>query len=176
MTNMWDEVIRDARESGVIDAIRILEPKLKSLFFLSGATALRPGGLAGIVAEIEGEKRRVPFGTLGDGMRRLLALSLCLIKAKAGVLLVDEIDTGLHYSIMGNMWLLATKAAIQSDVQVFATTHSLDCVRGLAWLCENYPDLRSEVSVQKIDRSLDRSVALDAKDIIIADQQGIEVR
>ena len=109
-------------------------------------------------------------------MRRLLALSLSLIRAESGVLLVDEIDTGLHYSVMGQMWHLVTEAARRANVQVFATTHSHDCVRGLAWLCGSFPDLKNEVSLQKIDPDLEEAVALDAEDIVLALDQGMEVR
>ncbi len=176
MAEMWNKVIVDAREAEVIEAMRILEPDLTNIFFLSGDNSLRFGVRAGIVAAFQHEKRRVPLGSYGEGMHRLLALSLSLIQAANGVLLVDEIDTGLHYSIMGDMWLLVAKAAMKSNVRVFATTHSSDCVRGLAWLCENHPELRAHVSLQKIDRHLDEAVALDAKKIVIAANQGIEVR
>jgi len=176
MAEMWNKVIVDAREAEVIEAMRILEPDLTNIFFLSGPGAFRFGGRGGIVAAFEHEKQRVPLGSYGEGMHRLLALSLSLIQAANGVLLVDEIDTGLHYSIMGDMWLLVVKAAMKSNVRIFATTHSFDCVRGLAWLCENHPEVRELVSLQKIDRNLNEAVALDASKIIIAAKQGIEVR
>ena len=174
MSEMWDQVITDGRESEVIEAMRILAPNLASIHFLSAESAYR--GRAGVLAAFEGTRRRAPLGSYGDGMRRLLALSLSLIRSEGGVLLVDEIDTGLHYSIMGDMWRLVTEAARRSGVQVFATTHSSDCVRGLAWLCENHPALRDEVSLQKIDSQLEQAVALDAEKIMLATNQGMEVR
>lgn len=106
----------------------------------------------------------------------MLALAICLSQTRGGILLVDEIDTGLHYSILGDMWLMLVNAAKQYDTQVFATTHSLDCIRGLAWLCEQHPELADEVSIQKIDASLEESVVLDAEKIQIAVEQDLEVR
>ena len=176
MSQMWDKVITEGREAEVIQAMKILEPELGNIFFLSGERAFN-FGLAGILVGFEDNKRkRVPMGSYGEGMRRLLALSLSLDRTQGGILLVDEIDTGLHYSILGDMWLLLVKAAIQYDIQIFATTHSLDCIRGLAWLCERHPELASEVSVQKIDGRLEESVALDANKIRIAVEQDLEVR
>ena len=64
---------------------------------------------------------------------------------------------------MGDMWRLIVKAALQNGVQVFATTHSFDCVQGLAWLCKHHPDLGSHVSLQKIERDLNEAVTLDAE-------------
>jgi predicted ATPase len=176
MSDMWNRVISEGRESEVIDHMRILDPRLKDVYFLSGETAYRFGRRGGVLAAFEGSRRRDPLGSCGEGMRRLLALSLSLIQSGSGVLLVDEIDTGLHYSIMGDMWRLVTEAARRSGVQVFATTHSSDCVRGLAWLCENHPDLAGEVSLQKIDPDLEQAVALDAEKIMLATNQGMEVR
>lgn len=174
MAGMWDEVLRSGRENEVITAMRILESSLESIAFLSGRA--RYGGLGEIVAGFAGNKRRLPLGSYGDGIRRLLALSLSLITTSGGVLLIDEIDTGLHYSVLGDMWRLVVNTARKSNVQVFATTHSLDCVRALGWFCENHPDLAEDVSLQKIDPELDESVAFDAERIKIAVDQEIEVR
>ena len=118
----------------------------------------------------------MPLGSHGDGMRRLLALSLSLIKTTNGILLIDEIDTGLHWTTMEEMWRLIVNTARKSNVQVFTTTHSYDCIRGLASLVESSTELASEISVQKVDRSLARAVTLDAENIRIAVAQDIEVR
>lgn len=173
---MWDDALRNRREGEVIEAMRILEPGLVNLFFLSAGGPSQSRGLGDILLDFGSPHKRVPIGTHGEGMRRLLALALSLIQARNGVLLVDEIDTGLHYSIMGDVWRLVTEVARRSNVQVFATTHSSDCVRGLAWLCENHPDLRSEVSLQKIEPELEEAVALDAEGIMLAVNRGLEVR
>jgi len=176
MSEMWDRVLQEGRETEVIGPMRILEPDLVGIHFLSGASSYQYGSRAGILAALKGARRRVPLGSYGDGMRRLLALSLSLIGTRGGVLLVDEIDTGLHYSVMGDMWRLTVEAARQANVQVFATTHSLDCVQGLAWLCENHPELKDDVSLQKIDCSLEEAVVLDAERTVLAVNQGMEVR
>ncbi|NQT36428.1 MAG: AAA family ATPase [Planctomycetes bacterium] len=176
MRETWDQVILDGRESEVIQAMRILEPDLSNIVFLSDDSIGRNGGLGGIVAAMKGQRRRNPLGSYGEGMHRLLSLALSMVRAEGGVLLIDEIDTGLHYSILGDMWRLVVETAMRAGVQVFATTHSLDCVRGLAWLCESYPELQSEVSLQKIDAELEEAVALDGRQIVLAVDQGMEVR
>jgi hypothetical protein len=176
VTEMWDRVIAEGREGEVVETMRILEPNLRGIFFLSGHESPRSGRRGGILAEFAHGGRRTPLGTHGGGMHRLLKLSLSLVRSEGGVLLVDEIDTGLHYSIMGDMWRLVTEAARRSGVQVFATTHSSDCVRGLAWLCENHPELADEVSLQKIDCDVEQAVALKAEQLVLAVNQGMEVR
>jgi len=175
MSGMWDKVLVDGREEEVHEAMRILEPSLNSISFLSGGNTAH-SGRAGVLVGFRDEKRRVPLASHGEGMRRLLALSLSLIHSKGGLLLVDEIDTGLHYSVVEKMWLLVVKAAERFDVQVFATTHSFDCVRGLAALVESHPEVKDQISVQKIDRNLDEAVAFAADEIENAIDHGIEVR
>jgi hypothetical protein len=177
MRAMWDEILVAGREEQVVVAMNILDSSLEDIYFLSGIASdgfRRSQG--SIVIRTKGAKRRIPLGSFGDGMRRLLAISLALIQTRDGVLLIDEVDTGFHYSIMGDLWKLIVSTAINSNVQVFATTHSLDCINGLAWMCEHEPDLADEVSLQKLDRRLDIAVALHADEIQIADEQHIEMR
>jgi len=176
MSDMWNRAVNEGREREVTDALKILEPGVSDVVFLSSQPRSGHTTRAGIVVALRGMKRRVPLGTLGDGMSRLLSLSLGLVQSENGVLLVDEIDTGLHYSVMGDMWRMVVETAQRSNVQVFATTHSFDCVRGLGYLCESHPQLASEVSLQKIEPRLSEAVAVNSREIPFAVQQGIEMR
>jgi len=177
MRRLWDAIVLEGREREIVDAMRIIEPRLSSIAFLSGQRPHHSSrSSAGILLGFEKEQRRYPLGGHGEGMRRLLALALSLATARNGILLIDEVDTGLHYSVLGDVWLLIVKAAKDFNMQVFLTTHSLDCVRALGWLCEAYPELTPEVSLQKIERALDEAVAFSADQIQIAVEQGIEVR
>ncbi|MDE2873931.1 MAG: AAA family ATPase [Gemmatimonadota bacterium] len=173
MAALWDHVLVDRRESEVESALRILQPDLDSIRFLTGDAAGRAGG---IVLGFKAGSRRVPIGSHGDGMRRLLAVSLSLVRAAGGFVLIDEIDTGLHWTVMEEMWQLVVSAAMESSIQVFATTHSLDCIIGLASLLRDRPDLADSVSVQKIERRLDHGVSFDRKDIVTAADLSIEMR
>ena len=176
MRSAWDEVLAAGRESDVIDAMKILDDDLESIHFLTQSVFRRSSERAGILIGFRTGGQRVPLGSCGDGMRRLLALALSLIRAANGFLLIDEIDTGLHWTAMEETWRLIVTAAQRSNVQVFATTHSYDCIRGLAALVESLPELASEVSIQKIDRLLTRAVSLDAAKIAIAVAQDMELR
>ena len=173
---MWDQVLIDGRESEVIGAMQLLEPELDSIHFLTNDAPEMRAGRAGVLLGFRGAGRRAPMGSYGDGMRRLLALSLSLMRTAEGFLLIDEIDTGLHWTIMEEMWRLVVETAKRSSIQVFATTHSFDCLRGLASLVESRPDLAGEISVQKIERLLKKAVDVDAQGLRVAVEQNIEVR
>jgi hypothetical protein len=113
---------------------------------------------------------------MGEGIKRLLALSLNLVSSAGGYLLVDEIDTGLHHSVMTRMWRLVVEVAQRLDVQVLATTHSLDCVRALAALYEESPDVRDLISLHRIERGAETSVPYSADEILAASQHQMELR
>ena len=63
-----------------------------------------------------------------------------------------------------------------TDVQVFATTHSYDSIRGLGSLVKSRPDLTGEVSIQKVHPSLERAVGFAGEQIEVAVDQEIELR
>jgi predicted ATP-dependent endonuclease of OLD family len=176
MVELWNQILIEGREGDVIDAMQILDPQLTSIVFLGGDRSYGMESKNEVLLGFKGEQRRNPLSNYGEGMRRLLALALTLANAKGGVLLIDEIDTGLHYSVLEDVWRLIVETAKRLDIQVFATTHSFDCLRSLASLCARRPDLAKEISVQKIERELDEAVALDAEQIQIAVEQEIEVR
>ncbi|MCE2654106.1 MAG: AAA family ATPase [Planctomycetaceae bacterium] len=164
---MRDEVLLSGQESDIDAALRILEPDLLSVQMLSGVMPYAlVGSRAGAVVAIKGKQGRFPIGSMGDGMRRLLALATSLAVSKGGSLFVDEIDTGLHYSVMADMWKLVVKAATGTGVQVFATTHSWDCIEGLSLLCQREPELLGKVAVHTIDRKLPHSVAFTGESVV----------
>ena len=62
-------------------------------------------------------------------MIHLARLVLAVSDASNGIVLLDEIENGFHYSVLPNVWRLIESAANQFNTQVFATTHSIECVR-----------------------------------------------
>ena len=174
MANMWERITREKRESDAIEALRILQPDIEDIQFLPGERVMRARG--GVLIGIRHAKRRVPLGSMGEGMRRILALAISLAQARRGFLLVDEIDTGLHWSVMGRMWELTVRTAKELGVQVFATTHSLDCLRGLKDCVDISEDLAKHVRVHKVDTSLKEAVTFSSDDLAVAIDQEIEVR
>ena len=177
MAAMWDEVTLTGQEVDVAGSMRVLEQDLESVHFLIGmlAQGYFPSR-GGIVVGIKGQEGRLPLGSLGDGMRRLLALATSLAFTKDGCLFVDEIDTGLHYSVMSDMWKMVITKAVAFNTQVFATTHSWDCIEGLALLCQNQPDLMSKVAIHKIDRAIPHGIPFSGESIVRMAKADIDPR
>lgn len=77
---------------------------------------------------------------------------------------------------MTKMWRMVVETAERLKVQVFATTHSLDCVRGLARLHEEHPDLAEMVRVHRVEQGEPSSMVYTPEEIEIAAEQNVDVR
>jgi hypothetical protein len=171
---LWDRVVLTPQEERVIQALRVIEPSIERIASL-GNTG-RSGSAPFMVVRLAGADDRVPIGTMGDGVQRLLTLSVNLVGAAGGKLFVDEIDTGLHHTTLAKMWRLVIETARDLDVQVLATTHSIDCLRALAEAHEAAPSIGSEISVHRIVRGASESVRFGPEELQTAIRQDMEIR
>ena len=105
----------------LLDALRVLEPQLR------GIEDNASSGVPMIWVDI-GLRELVPLSVLGAGVTHLTRIVLAAAAAPGGVVLVDEIENGLHHSVLPDVWRVVREAAEQFNVQVFATTHSFECV------------------------------------------------
>ena len=65
---------------------------------------------------------------MGDGMTHILNMIIALLGCENGILLLDEAESGLHYTTQNKLWKLIFELSEKYHVQVFATTHSNDCI------------------------------------------------
>ncbi|MCG9885080.1 MAG: AAA family ATPase [Cyanobacteria bacterium] len=83
----------------------------------------------------------VPISTFGDGVRRLLHIALNLASVKGGVLLIDELESAIHTEALQDSFSWLVKWCKSMNVQLFATTHSLEAVDALLEATEDQSDL-----------------------------------
>jgi len=171
----WDSIALTEEETNVIETLKILEPSIDRIAFL-GQRAYRYSSSSGIYVKLKNLDNRIPLGSLGDGIRHLLTMSLAVSRSRRGFVMIDEIDTGLHHSVMTDMWRVLIKTAERLDVQVFATTHSLDCLRSLAWLYSREPDLCHLVRLHRVESGRNKTVVYDTEEIRTAANQHVELR
>lgn len=166
----FSDLSRKGNQGALIDALKILEPRIKALEILEyGGTPLIHGDI--------GIGTKIPLQYMGDGILRLLSILLAISDAPKGVVLVDELDSGLHYTALESVWKAIGKAASDNDVQVFATTHSRECVMSGHKAFSEKPDdfsfFRVDVDEDRQTRSL---VPFDTEALEGALQFGYEVR
>jgi AAA15 family ATPase/GTPase len=140
LVEVWDSVVLTPYEQLALDALRIIDPDVVDLAFVkNGQQRRRPSELRRYEAEeriavikVKNKERRIPLLSMGDGMSRVLQLMLSASQAQDGMLLIDEIENGLHYSVQEKVWGMLFKLAEDNNIQIFATTHSEDCVKTFA--------------------------------------------
>lgn len=89
---------------------------------------------------INTNKKLLPVQFSGDGINKLLYIVLSIMDAKNGILLVDEIDTGFHYSMYKDLWKMVSDVSRDYNCQVIATTHSYENIIGAVDGVKDYPE------------------------------------
>jgi predicted ATP-dependent endonuclease of OLD family len=128
-------------KSDVVQLLRQMDQNISDLEILAspGSSGLR---LSQFSPYIKHKKLGLaPVSTFGDGVRRLLHIALKLASCKGGVLFIDEIEATIHTEALQNSFIWLVKWCEQMDVQLFATTHSLEAVDALLGSTELASDL-----------------------------------
>lgn len=169
---MWDAIVLTDTEDELIKSVRFLTPGIERLSLIgSGNRAIRIP-----MAKVSGFSSPVPFKSLGDGVNRALGLLVALASVRGGVLLVDEIENGIHYSAQDGLWRLLIDAAVRFNVQIFATTHSSDCIRAFQRATAAVPGPTGVLT--RLEQRKGKIVAtqFDEDELRIAGTESIEVR
>lgn len=146
MANFKSEVLKllQYMDSGIID-IEILTPQRRPIIYVQH----KQSGLA-------------PLSTFGDGIRRLFFIALKLAKVKGGILLIDELEVSIHTEALQRSFNWLVEWCILMDVQLFATTHSLEAIDALLDATNEETDLvayrlepkDSQTNTVRLDRNL----------------------
>lgn len=113
-------ILQNKDEHFIVEGLRLIEPRVKDFIFTDN-DMLVDIGLA----------KRIPVNVMGDGARKIVSLLTAVYDCKDGILLVDEISNGFHYSVMCDLWKVLINAAIRNNTQLFITTHDTDSIKGL---------------------------------------------
>lgn len=117
----YNRVVLRRKKRQVEDMLQLIEPRLEAI------ETLQTGNEPLLYADV-GLREMIPVTQLGQGFNRLLDIYSEIVAAEAKVLLIDEIENGLHHSVLPTVWKGLFHAAEEVDVQIFATTHSWECV------------------------------------------------
>ena len=172
---LFDQVVLTTEEELVTKALQILEPNVKRVA-AKGSERSRQNSSRGNLFVQLANKQRIPIGSMGDGMWRILGLALAIVNARDGVLLVDEIDTGLHFTVMSDMWKMLWETAKGLNVQIFATTHSNDCWQSLADIANAENPSEDGITIHRVEKGKPNSIVFTERQIAIAAEHHIEVR
>jgi hypothetical protein len=184
----WDVILlHPAAEERVVRLLRSLAP-ICDLRYIS----LGESGRTAFV-QIEQQPDRVPLISLGEGLGHVFRLAVALQFAAAvhtsdhrreslanmfPLLLIDEFETGIHHTLQADVWRFVLNAALELGVQVFATTHSWDCVKGFARVVQEVPECDAlAIRLERVEgKERTGAITFDRSELRIVARESIEVR
>ncbi len=140
IANQFGKLAQQDRENEAVEFLRIIEPRLENLKIITeGPNSLVHG-------KLKGDMHTRPINFMGEGMEKLLALIVAITHSPNRIILLDEMENGLHYSILPKIWEALGKALRKYDCQLITTTHSYECLRaaheGLSEMPEDFRYIR----------------------------------
>ena len=90
--------------------------------------------------------------------------------------MIDEVENGIHHSVQRDFWTMVLKTAQANNVQVLATTHGWDCVRGFAQAAEDVDEVEAALVRLEKDGDIVRAIEYSEQNLRAAARSGIEVR
>lgn len=157
------------KQDVMLSVLRFIDPRLKRLAMVV------TGGVPVLHGDI-GTGRLMPLPLMGEGMVRLARLILYISNAPNGVVLVDEFENGLHHSVLQRVWQAVGEVAREFDTQIFATTHSWECITAAHKAFSTGE--RYDFCLYRLERIGEniRAISYDKETLDAAIKVGLEVR
>lgn len=164
-----DKIIQKKEINKFINTLNIIDPRI---------TGISLGSRNMIYFDL-GLDRLIPIQLMGDGIIRLLSILAAIANIENGVLLIDEIENGFHTSTLNLLWSSVKEVALAYNVQIFATTHSFECVK--TYTESMQPDLLgNEISrlfrIENEKNKLHRAIKYDSESLEASLESGWEIR
>lgn len=133
MANQFSSLSQAFKEREFVDLFSRLYPNVEDLSLEIGA------GAPMIFATVKNVTRKLPLGLASGGMTKLASMLLAMMQHPGGILFADEIENGFYFDRIPMVWGAIREYAKKYNCQVFASTHSSECLFAAAALAEKYP-------------------------------------
>ena len=127
LTRLTNTVLNDignlelkGKKGDIVDVLKQLDEDIEDIVTLSVQ------GITQLYMKISG--KLIPVQYAGDGVMKLLQICMAVMESQDGLILIDEIETGFHYSMYEKLWTILDKISMSSNCQIIATTHSYEMI------------------------------------------------
>jgi predicted ATPase len=130
----FSELSKGNKEDAFNEKIHDLYPMVRRLSVEANA------GQVMLYARVHGAPVKLPLAAVSQGINKVVQLLLGIEVAQNGIVLIDELDSGLYYKTLPEVWSALLTAARRAHAQLFITTHSRECLAALADVMRNHED------------------------------------
>jgi len=141
--NQFSNLVVEKRKDNVVKILKEIEPSLTDMDIASDNIIFCDLGL----------EKMLPINVMGSGIYKILSTVLAIEANKDGVIFIDEIENGLSFNSQEILWKAIFASAKLFNVQIFASSHSLECIRALSYVSSGkLPNLEDDVRVYRIEK------------------------
>jgi predicted ATPase len=134
-----------------------------------------PYGMGAIYATVKHHAERMPISLISSGLNKFVSLLIAIRTYRNGVILIDEIENGIYYKMFSAFWEALHQFSVDNNTQLFISTHSLECLKGVSYLMKRHPEHFSIIQlIQEKGVSVAYTASGDKASAAI--EQDIEVR
>lgn len=116
-----EKLIVNKSHQSIVSILKIIDNSIQDISL----------GTNGMIYFDIGLERLIPVNLSGDGIKRILSILVTIADSKNGIVIIDEIDNGLHFSSQATLLRALLKASKEYNVQIFATTHNYETLKKL---------------------------------------------
>lgn len=117
----FSNVIRMNKKEEVLSLVRLFDKRISNMENL----------FDGIYVKYEDIEEMLPLCMCGEGLKKFFNIIVSVVNGKNNILLIDEIDNGVHFSAYNLLWRSLLNLSNRNNVQLFITTHSAEVIGAL---------------------------------------------
>ncbi|MGE0085885.1 MAG: ATP/GTP-binding protein [Desulfococcaceae bacterium] len=171
----WGRIALSSKEDYVIEGLQIIEKDIEKIAFVRESPDRQKA-----IVKLRNRDKPFDLRNMGNGVTHILETVLTLVNCENGAMLIDEFETGLHWSVQAELWKIIFCLAYKLNIQIFATTHSRDTLWALQQVALSKEEYRNDTQVIKL-KSVPKKGIIKAVESSIADvretlEMGLEIR
>lgn len=148
LANDLAELFKRNRKDTILSLLKLFDARINGIEILTDDIYIGFGGTSQMLS----------ISMMGDGLRRYLSIVASAANPLIDILLIDEIDNGLHYSIYKKLWQALFALAGATDKQIFVTTHSKETLGHLNEMLQETPDCQSDMRLYTLERTIKKGM------------------
>jgi AAA15 family ATPase/GTPase len=166
---LFSNLSKQNKEAEFVAALKLQFPQLQkvSVELDAGASAL--------FVSVPWLQQKIPLALFSNAASNLASILLNISSSAKGIVCIDEIENGFHYTRYGSVWQQTHSFADVFETQVFASTHSLECLRAALPVMETHLDEFALIQMFQ-DGGVSRARVIAGTDASNAIEHGLEVR